>query len=100
MNTDDTTRVERPDPTRVSHGYAAPASDERQPREPLDPEHRAWLIALAIGAPFAALAILGVTLLSKDGNTEKAREKTEQVTACTKIEDPTAALACISQIDR
>jgi len=71
----------------------------KPPREPLDPEHRAWLIGLLAGGVIFGVAVASWVALSGANNTRKAEEKTEQVSACATIEDGTAALACVVQID-
>lgn len=78
---------------------AQPEAPRRKPMEPMDPEDRSILIGVTV---VVALAIGGITAwvhMAKTGNTARARERTEQVRACTKIEDGTAALACVVQID-
>jgi hypothetical protein len=93
----DPTVFDQPSATQVTEGFL---ETPKPPREPLDPEHRAWLIGLLAGGVILGIAVASWVALSGANNTRKAKEKTDQVTACTKIEDGTAALACVVQIDQ
>lgn len=62
-------------------------------------EMSAWLIGglAALIAFVAATFIIGEDLNQR--NADGAREKTEQVQACTGIEDAVAALACTQEVN-
>jgi len=100
MIADDTTRVERARPTDSVPVVETTLDPGKPPREPLDPEHRAWLIGLLAGGVIFGISVASWVALSGANNTRKAEEKTDQVTACARIEDGTAALACVVQIDQ
>lgn len=63
-------------------------------------EMKAWLIgSLAAMVTFVVAAfVIGNDL--NERNNDGARERTEQVEACSNIEDPTAALACVQEVNR
>lgn len=87
----DPTVIDEPNPTRT-----IPAQEGVL----LDPgKARSILIGVVAVVLIIAAAVTTWVHLTTGRSVDKAREKTEQVTACTRIEEGTAALACVVQID-
>lgn len=78
---------------------AQPEAPRRKPMEPMDPEDRSILLGVLGVVTLVAASITAWVHFASTSNVQKAEEKTDQVTACTKIEEGTAALACVVQID-
>lgn len=72
----------------------------KPPREPIAADDRAVLIGIISVVAIVAAAITGWVTICTNGSIHKRQEKTEQVEACAKLPEGTAAYACVVTIDK
>lgn len=88
-----------PDTTTTTEIPRVPPQPTKIPRQPMAPETRSWLYGtVAVEVLFVAL-IWGVAFLMTNSDTIHDKEKSEQVVACSKIQEPNAAFLCVEQVD-
>jgi hypothetical protein len=68
-------------------------------REPIDADDRAMLIGLTIVLVSIATSVTLWVNAATHSNNARAHQKTQQVEACAKLPEGTAAYACVVQID-
>lgn len=76
-----------------------PPTPTKIPRQPMEPETRAWFIGTVAGMTLFAGMVVGVCALITGSDRADARSKAQQVEACAEIQEPNAAFLCVEQVD-